>query len=177
MRVTLTVVWKTWYTSDTSYILQTSVTYQHLVPTKGFLRYAGLCIYDSHQTNLLNMEKRLENLKNIYWKFTFLFLSCPRMYFLYHFPRTPKDEFGLALRVIRCAGRWSLEVRNAAVSFWRSNMKFQTIFHILKVVFVVWKRKFTTDCFEISRLHVVNSRTVSNGNSHAEGWMSSEDCI
>ena len=57
----LTVVWKIWYTSDTSYIMQTIIAYQHLPPTKFLLTFVGLYSPDNDQTILLNIENKIGN--------------------------------------------------------------------------------------------------------------------
>lgn len=57
--VMLTVVWKTWHTSDRSHIIQIIVVYKHFARTKGLLsRFAGLYNHEKVQKVLLNMEKK-----------------------------------------------------------------------------------------------------------------------
>ena len=72
--VILRVIWKTWYSSHKSYIIQTIIVYQHSAPTTGLIMYAGLYDHDNYQKVLLHLVKSIANSRYFYWKFP-IFLS------------------------------------------------------------------------------------------------------
>lgn len=100
-RTFLTVVCKVWYTWDTSYIIQTIISYQYSALTKDLQKYVDLHNNLQWSDNYLQHEKgsKIQILfTESSWYFSFFKVPVCIGYFC-HFDLTPGNWFSLAVKI------------------------------------------------------------------------------
>ena len=82
-RCDVLIVWKTWYTIDALYMIQTIIAYQHLAPTIPLLRHAAFCNHKDNRSMFLNMIKGTENHNSFIENSCYFHFYCAYLHLLF----------------------------------------------------------------------------------------------